>query len=375
MDETDSLAQDNILLVSAARPAHSLGGRALLSKVIRDALVGLVGDRAHVVVLPTPRHKIFADVLDIARSYIDGVCKDTLAQLFAIIESERITKVCIDGSNLGRVACAIRRRHPRVEICTFFHNCEARFFWGALRHTKNLRALGVLLANYLAERLAVRFSDKRVCLSERDSSHLRRIYGRGATHILPMAMQDRLPSTAPDASVQDSDYILFVGGAFYANRAGITWFAKNVSPKLRVVTYVLGTGFDAYRDELERCGNVKVIGQVDDVAPWYSRACFLIAPIFDGSGMKTKVAEALMFGKRIIGTAEAFSGYESVMAEAGCVCETTEDFVLAIERELTASRQSVDPRLRALYEEHFSIAAATRRLAQILALRDASVTG
>ena len=35
------------------------------------------------------------------------------------------------------------------------------------------------------------------------------------------------------------------------------------------------------------------------------------SPIFYGSGMKTKVAEALMHGKRIIGTNNAFAGYDN----------------------------------------------------------------
>ena len=41
---------------------------------------------------------------------------------------------------------------------------------------KSLHAAGVLVANYVAERSAVRFSDKRVCLSERDSLLLKKIY-------------------------------------------------------------------------------------------------------------------------------------------------------------------------------------------------------
>ena len=56
----------------------------------------------------------------------------------------------------------------------------------------------------------------------------------------------------------------------------------------------------------------------------------VIAPIFDGSGMKTKVAEALMYGKRIIGTREAFSGYEDIAEEVGWVCNTKEEFVAAL---------------------------------------------
>ena len=36
----------------------------------------------------------------------------------------------------------------------------------------------------------------------------------------------------------------------------------------------------------------------------------MLFPIFEGSGMKLKTCEALMFGKNIIGTPEAFAGYD-----------------------------------------------------------------
>jgi len=36
----------------------------------------------------------------------------------------------------------------------------------------------------------------------------------------------------------------------------------------------------------------------------------VILPIISGSGMKTKTAEALMYGKSIIGIKEAFEGYK-----------------------------------------------------------------
>ena len=109
-----------------------------------------------------------------------------------------------------------------------------------------------------------------------------------------------------------------------------------------------------------------VVGTVDDLSEWYLNACFVIAPIFDGSGMKTKVAEALMYGKRIIGTPEAFSGYEGIADRVGWICTTAADFVNAIEQANSSIAGSFDPALRVLYEEHYSFAAKKRRLSQIL---------
>ena len=82
--------------------------------------------------------------------------------------------------------------------------------------------------------------------------------------------------------------------------------------------------------------------------------------------MKTKVAEALMFGKKIIGTPEAFSGYGEVADRAGWVCTTADQFVVAIEDAASTIAKSFDPDLRALYEDKYSYPAARSRLARIL---------
>jgi glycosyltransferase involved in cell wall biosynthesis len=230
-----------------------------------------------------------------------------------------------------------------------------------------LRALAVLVVNYLAERKAVRYSDKLICLSERDSRLLKKIYGRGATHVAPMAMQDNAPAGLAQLSNDSTEkYALFVGGNFYANRAGISWFIKNVAPRVGLKTCIVGRGLDDLKSELGNGGNVEVVGAVDSLAEWYENAHFVIAPIFDGSGMKTKVAEALMFGKKIIGTPEAFSGYDEVVDQAGWVCATADEFVAAFDQAENVISEPYDPGLRSIYEEKYSYQAARSRLAEIL---------
>ena len=215
------------------------------------------------------------------------------------------------GSNFGEVVKLVKKMFPQVQVYTFFHNVEVRFFWGSFRQNKSAHALAVFVVNYLAERKSVKFTDKLICLSQRDSQLLQKIYGRQATHVSPMALRDQLVSNAQKVTEPSQQkFALFVGGVFYANRVGITWFVKHVVPRINIKICIVGKGFERYKKELELGGKVEVIGAVDSLAEWYLKAHFVIAPIFDGSGMKTKVAEALMYGKTVIGTPEAFSGYE-----------------------------------------------------------------
>jgi polysaccharide biosynthesis protein PslH len=305
------------------------------------------------------------------RGHIDGLNDAVIRKALQTIQTENISKVFVDGSNLGGFVKIVKRELRNVEVITFFHNVEARFFLGALRQTRALRALGVLIVNYLAERKSVRHSDKIICLGERDSRLLQKLYGRAATHLSPMALHDTLKKK-PEFSASEAreksreKFALFVGGVFYANRAGITWFIDHVVPRIDIRIFIVGRGFEDFRPQLEREGKVMIVGAVDSLSEWYLDAHFVIAPIFDGSGMKTKIAEALMYGKKIVGTPEAFSGYEDIADRVGWVCKSADDFVDAIGHAKDSVIKPFAPDLRAIYEERHSYPAARSRLARIL---------
>lgn len=354
------------MLVTPRAFRSGAGGRALLSRLHRKCLEDLLGDR--LLVHELDAEHVRATPLQRLRGYIDGLDPAEIERIVSRLLNDGVDQLYLDGSNLGRVAAVVRSRLPQVRILTFFHNVEARFFYGALKERPRVHAAAVMIANYLAERAAVGSSHKLIALSRRDAAGLASLYGRGATDILPMAMEDRLkvPAQQPETGA-GSGYALFVGGAFYANQAGIAWFAENVAPLLSIRTVVIGQGMERLREPLERRGGIEVVGLVDDVAPWYAGAKVVIAPIFDGSGMKTKVAEALMFGKRIVGSREAFSGYEELPDGAGWVCDTKEDFVSALREVERLDLPPFDPTLRAIYERNHSYQAALAGLDRLIA--------
>lgn len=356
-----------VMLFAKQLDLSPAGGRELLCRLNYVALREIYGDGLILFELPDRRLQGVRDILNAFKGHIDGLDAARVAKALQVIQEEDIAKVFVDGSNLGGFVAALKKVKPRVEVITFFHNVEARFFWGSLRLQKSFRALAVLIVNYLAERKAVCNSDKIICLSMRDSRLLKKLYGLAATHVSPMALQDKMPADHDlTLSPPHEKFALFVGGGFYANRAGITWFVKHVVPHIQMKICIVGRGFVDLKHELEREDKVKVVGEVDGLAEWYHRAQFVVAPIFDGSGMKTKVAEALMYGKKVVGTPEAFSGYEDIAKQAGWVCQTTNEFIAAIEHAQDEIKLPFDPALRALYEIRYSLPAARRRLEMIL---------
>jgi len=362
-----TLKNKKLLLITKKLESRHIGGRELLSMLNLRALSCLFEDSFFKFEVSGNTGSAFSKAIAAFRGRVDGLDNDAISQIVGLIQLRNINQVFIDGSNFGAAAKELKKHFPFLEVITFYHNVETRFFLGSLRRQRSIKSLAVLIANFLAERLATRYSDKIICLNARDSEVLHQYFLRRATHLFPMAL-DRPSSFSGDAIIQpsDEDYVLFVGGNFYANVDGIAWFRKFVSPSLDIPLYVVGRGLDQIRKRLELTGKIVIIGAVDNLEDWYTKAKFVVAPIFDGSGMKTKVAEALMYGKKIVGTPEAFVGYEAALPDVGWCCSSPEDFLVACKSASHEPTALANNNLVSIFEREYSYTAAKYRLSQIL---------
>ena len=358
---------NNILLLANTLEISPIGGRELLCKLNYDLLKDIYKEHCMVYEVPQVKQNSIINTFNKFRGYLDGLSYETMVEVLHLIESKKIDKIFVDGSNFGLFVKIVKTRFPKIKIYTFFHNVESRFFLGSLKQTKSVRALAVFIVNYLAERKSVKYSDRLICINERDSNLLKSIYGREATDIYSISLEDKLPKDYVNLPYNIKEkFALFVGGTFYANKAGIYWFVEHVVPHISMKTYIVGKGFEKFKTELEVNDKVVVIGEVESLTQWYHDAYIVIAPIFDGSGMKTKVAEALMYGKQIIGTSEAFTGYEEITEQVGCVCHTKDEFISAMETSDEMVRSLFDVKLRTIYEENYSYEVAKLRIESII---------
>jgi len=362
---SSNLAQKRVLWITRAIGDHPIGGREGLSSALKAVLFSLLEGRLCAIDLPRYKLMSFDQIINGLRGYIDGINVDTSRSVLQFVRHECISTVLIDGSNLGKLATDLKLFNPKLRVICFFHNVEARFFWGAVRSRPSLRALAIFICNYLAERKAVKNSDVIITLTRADSEELYRWYRRPSSYIVPLALRDQVkPNMECIEGLEDA--MLFVGGNFYANRSGIEWFIRHVMPFVKGKLFVVGQGMEVIHKTNSLPDRVEVVGGVDDLGKWYRRARFAVAPIFDGSGMKTKVAEALMHGKRIVGTPAAFVGYEAVLPSAGWICRDSSEFIKAIQAAQLTDLPAVDSSLRQLYLDHYSLEAATKHFERIL---------
>ena len=239
-----------------------------------------------------------------------------------LIEKQNFNFVFFDGSLHGLLVKKIKKKFPDIKIIIFFH--DVCYDWiRSLTSSKKISSYNALVKPVTVnERIAARFSDARIFLSEKDELRCSNLYGKKKSTILPVAIIDKLR----DCTSINGKYLLFVGANYKPNIEGIKWYINNVYKHSKLGLHVVGKNLEAYREFFEE-NNVKLINNAsDDALEWeYLNACYVISPIFLGGGMKVKIAEAMMYGKIILGTSQSFIGYEKTVDTY--VCNEIDDFV------------------------------------------------
>ncbi|UYI78229.1 MAG: glycosyltransferase family 4 protein [Fusobacterium varium] len=274
-----------------------------------------------------PKNKFFTLMNNIF-NYAGLLTYSSEKMILALIKKKKYEIIFLESSNFGKLAKKIKKINNNIKIITFFQNIEYDFIKSRIKREGKIYYI-LLKATYYNEKLAVRFSDYLITLNSRDSGRLLKKYRRNTDCELPITLNDKI---IKNNFKTENSYILFVGSLFFANYYGIKWFVDNVMSSVDKILLIVGKKFETKREELER-KNVKVIGTVDNLEEYYINADCVVMPIFDGAGMKVKTAEALMYGKTIYGTKEAFEGYNIEYEKIGGICNSKDEFINKINRD------------------------------------------
>lgn len=262
--------------------------------------------------------------------YMGRLTPRTEKEVLEKIENGNYQMVFLDSSLNGRLTKAIKQVEKKTTIIQCFHNIEYQYFFELLKSTKKIWHIISIFSARFNEELTLKYADYLLFVNKRDRELVaKKIQGQKSL-ILPISYRDNFDAEKNRIIERPKKKrLLFVGTLFFPNYHGIKWFIKNVSPYVDAELYIVGKNFEQKREELER-ENVKVIGTVDELDTYYYSADIIIAPIFQGGGMKTKTAEALMYGKTILGTKEAFEGYGFVDGKVMISCNNADEFICAI---------------------------------------------
>ena len=284
-----------------------------------------------------------------------GISNEVLKKIKKNIIDNNISHIFISQSLLGRVAEYVHDNFQNIQIITFFHNIEIDYARAYLRSSGIKGYPFYLLARYW-EKKTIENSSKVITLNSRDSDRLYQNYRIPSSLELPTSFRDKFDEEAFLKSSKTNelniDY-LFVGVAFFPNIEGIQWFIDNVMPYVEGNLYIIGKGMDKVKFN-NISDKVHVMGYVEDLSVYYYKAKYVVSPIFSGAGMKTKTAEALMYGKMIVGTNEAFEGYD-IKEDSMKIANTSDEFIAKLNETSLSAINTFYESSRKLFLEKYEI--------------------
>jgi glycosyltransferase involved in cell wall biosynthesis len=255
--------------------------------------------------------------------------------LFDHIKIDRILKedtdieiVFFDVSLYGRAARMVKNKYPKIKVIINFHNNEAEFFYDLVKLWGSKYLLLWLPALY-NEKLSCRNSDLNIFITEEDrkSVNAREV----PSIIIPATLVDKFNPEKRFNDTQKTNYILFIGSASFGNLHAVQLLIEKIAPYISCNIIIAGKDVQAAVSKRKIPGNVIIQDYIGDLSEIYYGASAFVVPVYYGSGMKVKIAEAMMHGKKIIATPMAFYGYR-LNPHSCSVCNTAEEFVAEINK-------------------------------------------
>lgn len=269
----------------------------------------------------------------IYRNYSKLVRKSDFANEKEILsQAQQYNYVFIEGARLGRIAKKLKRMGYKGRIIFYFHNFEYK-----LAQDDSMGLNFVIRYIYMRmvkcnEKEALKYGDVFIFINERDKVAIEKEYGNISKHFsfIPPSIEDQLSKHHKELVANDKPIYTFLGSYFYPNVHGILWFIENVYPHVNIRLRIVGRGMNKLK-EVIKSSDIEILSDVPDLSRLIENTDYMLYPIFYGSGMKIKTCEALMYGKNIIGTDEAFCGYNiDDYSKVGALCNTADEFIKTI---------------------------------------------
>jgi glycosyltransferase involved in cell wall biosynthesis len=269
-----------------------------------------------------------------------GVAPETTAAVWCAVREWRADAVHVQGT-FGAAAAALDRARPAVpaivdEGCVY-HLSYRRA--AALAPTPLRRARGLLRTWRLRrfERTLARRADAVVAVSSDEAAVVRTLAPATRVVVAPNGVDAAALRPSPPG-----DAALFVGLLSYPpNRDAMTWFARDVLPRLGADgPEVLVAGREP-GPELQRLAHaaprLRLLGFVPDLAPLYARAGVFVNPMRGGGGTRLKMLEAMAAGKAVVSTTIGAEGLALTPGRDVVIADTAGAFADAV-RDLLVDR-------------------------------------
>lgn len=341
-------------------------------------LIALVGrsmpryaEKNHVII--TNVHNNVVLLFNCLCGYSTYIDRSAIHRITNIIQERKPDAVFVDNSIFGKLIEQIKKKNPEIPVLCYYHDVKAKLARDWMKNAPIYRK-PVMLAMLSNEKMTAKYADVNFVLGDREEKLFIDAYGKKPEAQLSVYMDIKLSDEFFRKDPNKKKKILFFGGYYLPNVHGIDWFINKVYHNLqnKAELIVAGRGMDKLSEKHYPSG-VTIKGYIESIEELYRDADIVISPIFEGGGMKVKVAEAMAFGKIIVGSNETYEGYQEKIPEnywdtLFYRANTADEFATKIYEALNLGddKHHFNPKIRELYESGFSENYAERVISEMI---------
>jgi glycosyltransferase involved in cell wall biosynthesis len=284
-----------------------------------------------------------------------------------ILRSRQIDLVIIDHQFcLAHLAPVLRRLSPSSRRILHAHNVDSdlmRQEFSANGGARPRRRREAHRRTTWTESNLASFVDSFWACSDVDRAKLETLNaGRISGVTIPSGIDSSILPFDANPEKTRLKTVFFCGSLSYGpNKTGLLWFHREVWPRVvqaepAARLRVVGRGFRREDfPELAADSRVDLVGEVNSVLAEYARSSLAIAPLLQGSGVRTKILESMSLGCPVVSTTK---GAEGIAYESGrdiLIADTPQGFAETTVQLLRdpALHDRVRRAARRLVENHY----------------------
>lgn len=382
-----------ILYISSNDPEY-LNGGAIGTKKIIETLKELENERKikwYAVVNKEKQNNNFKKYyLEIQRNKMKAYLSRMLGyaeqmelnikNILSIIKQKKIEIVILQNSRLGNISEKIKEHFPKVKIIQNFDNFEYEF---SRMFTKNMNIVVKIIEAYnvkKSEKKAIENMDLGIFLTEKDRKGVENFYNKKIQNyeIVPIIYDNIFNKKK---SIEKKNQVIFTGSLdMEANiEAGLFLIENYRQIFEKIELKLILAGRNPSKKLNDKIKELKLELQIEIIAnPTREKmekrlreSLIYISPVFEGSGMKTKLLEALFYGLPIIASEHTVIGYTNLNKQYIKIFKDKNineirDFINEFLEKLKKVEIYTEEKIREYYFENFSIKNSIKELKKII---------
>lgn len=241
----------------------------------------------------------------------------------------------LDSSLLGK---SIKKLFPLSTVVIDQHNVDHLLFYQK-NNMSLLKNKNIYEKIKLQESFLFKCSDYFLGCSQKDVDLLEKLNDYKIEGII--VPNGTTKKSYPVKKSFSTNNIIFCGTLDYEpNKNGLLWFyqeiwsiLKETIPNIQL-TIIGRNGLNEAYSPLKNDKQIKFIGEVEEVEPFYSKSTLAIVPLLEGSGTRLKILEAMSFGCPVISTTIGAEGIAYTKNKNILIADDVSSFIFQIQQIL-----------------------------------------